>query len=37
MVLGDIGGLQFRQDRNLLDDVVDLVLGIFDVDDFDGD
>lgn len=34
MVFGDIWGFQLGQDRNLLDDVVHFVFGIFDVDDF---
>jgi hypothetical protein len=36
MVFGDIWGFQFGQDRNLLDDVVHFVFGIFNVDDFNG-
>lgn len=35
MILGNIGRLQLGQDRNLLDDIVDIVLSILDVNDFD--
>jgi hypothetical protein len=37
MVLGDEGGIEFGQDGDLLNDVFDLVFGIFDVDDLDRD
>jgi hypothetical protein len=36
IVLCNIGGLQLRQDGNLLDNVLDLVLGALDVDNLDG-
>jgi hypothetical protein len=36
MIFGDEGGVKFRQDRNLLDDILNFILGIFDVNDFDG-
>jgi hypothetical protein len=36
MIFGDEGGVKFRQDRNLLDDILDFILGIFDINDFDG-
>jgi len=29
--------LQLRQNRNLLDDILDLIFSALDVDDFDGD
>ena len=35
MVLGDIRRVELRQDGDLLNDVFDLVFGIFDVNDFD--
>lgn len=35
MILGNIGRLQLGQDRNLLDDIVDIVLSILNVNDFD--
>ena len=34
MVLGDIGRLELGQDGNLLDNIVDIILGILDVNDF---
>ena len=37
IVLCDIGRVHAREDGNLGDDVVDLVLGILDIDDLDGD
>ncbi len=37
IVFGDVGRLQLRQNGDLLDDVLDLVLGALDVDDLDGD
>lgn len=37
MVLGHVGRLQFREDGDLLNDVVDFIFGVFDVDDLDCD
>jgi hypothetical protein len=37
IVFGDVGRLQLREDGNLLDDVLDLVLGALNVNDLDGD
>lgn len=37
MIFGDIGRFQFGQDGNFLDDIVDIILGIFDVNNLDGD
>jgi hypothetical protein len=36
MIFSDEGGVEFRQDRNLLNDILDFILGIFDINDFDG-
>ncbi len=35
IVFCDVGRLQLRQDGNLLDDVLDLILGALDIDDLD--
>jgi hypothetical protein len=35
VVLGDIGRFQFGQDRDLFDDIIDFILGILDINDFD--
>ena len=35
IVLRDIWGLEFRQDGDFLDDILDLILSAFDVDDLD--
>lgn len=37
MVFGNIGRFQLGQDGNFLDDVVNIILGIFDVNNLDGD
>ncbi len=37
MVLGDVGRAEFGQDGDLEDDVLNLVLGVLDIDDLDGD
>lgn len=37
MIFGDIGRFQFGQDGNFLDDIVDIILGIFHVNNLDGD
>jgi hypothetical protein len=37
MVFRDVGGVEFGEDGDFLDDVFDFVVGVFDVDDFDGD
>jgi hypothetical protein len=36
VVLGHIGRLQFRENGNLLNDVVHFIFGVFDVDYLDG-
>ena len=36
MVFGDVGRVKLRQDRDLLDNVFNFVLCVFDVDNFDG-
>jgi hypothetical protein len=35
MILRHVWRLEFRQDRDLLDDVIYLILGVFDIDDLD--
>lgn len=35
MILCHIWRLEFRQDRDLLDDVIYLILGVFDIDNLD--
>ncbi len=37
VVLGDIWGVQFGENGNLLNDIVDFVFGVFNVDDLNGD
>lgn len=37
MVFGNIGRFQLGQDGNFLNDVVDIILGILDVNNLDGD
>ena len=37
MVFGDMVGVQLREDGNLLDDVLDFILCVFDVNHFNGD
>lgn len=37
IVLGDVGALQLGEDGDFLDNVLNLVLGVFNVNDFDGD
>ena len=36
VILGHVGRLQLRKDGDLLDDILDLILGALDVDDLDG-
>jgi hypothetical protein len=37
MVLGDIWGVQFGENGNLLNDIVNFIFGVFNVDDLNGD
>lgn len=37
MVFRDVGGLQFGEDGDFLNDVFDFVVCVFDVDDLDSD
>jgi hypothetical protein len=37
MVLRDVGRVELGEDGDLGDDVVNFIVGVFDVDDLDGD